>query len=67
MPALHRFAKWFCIRGRLSYFAKDQEEKGALCKEEGIGERAQVSESKKFDPTRNIQNHAGHGSSVIRS
>jgi len=58
-----RFIKAFCGQSRLSHFDKYQSKKEARRKEEGMG----GSESKEFDPTRDIQHDASNVFGIFRS
>jgi hypothetical protein len=58
-----RSTKGFCLQSRLSHFDKCQLKKEARRKEEGMG----GSESKEFDPTRDIQHDASNVFGIFRS
>jgi len=58
-----RSTKGFCLQSRLSHFDKCQLKKEARRKEEGM----EGSESKEFDPTRDIQHDASNVFGIFRS
>jgi hypothetical protein len=58
-----RSTKGFWLQSRLSHFDKCQLKKEARRKEEGMG----GSESKEFDPTRDIQHDASNVFGIFRS